>query len=299
MTECRCNNTPINILVSYAYCGNDKSFTERVINMSRSGVANFMLDSGAFTKFNAKSAFKHVNLQDYVTYCHQYGEEFEKYVMLDVVGNEEQSKKNYEYMVRSGLSPMFVVTMFDKDMNYVRQTLNTNANICVAGGVTTKSDWMTKRFQDIYKACEGKCKIHGLGYVTFPKMLQLNLASVDSSSWNAAPARFGNIVYFDNGLKQSLYKEFMSGKKRMPKQVVNALEFCGITPSMFKREENNRGKASIGLMLSLLANTQLQRYCYRRGLRFFLAAGKLLDLIQIQYIVENINNLRYEDFQKL
>lgn len=299
MKESRCNDTPINILVSYAYCGNDKKLTEQIVSMSRSGSANFMLDCGAFTKFNAKSAFKHVNLKDYITYCHDYGKEFEKYVMLDVVGNEEQSRKNYEAMIDSGLSPMFVVTMFDKDMDYLRQTLDTNPNICVAGGVTTKSDWMTKRFQDIYKACNGECKIHGLGYVTFPKMLQLNLASVDSSSWSAAPARFGSMVYFDNGLKAILYRDLVSGKKKMPKRLIDALEFCGITPTMFKNPEFNRGKASIGLMLSILANTQLQRYCYRRGLRFFLAAAKLLDLIQIQYITQNINNLRFEDFRKL
>ena len=297
--ESRCNDTPINILVSYAYCGNDKKLTELMVNMSRRGSANFMLDSGAFTKFNVTSAFKHVNLKDYIAYCHDYGKEFEKYVMLDIVGNEEQSRKNYETMINSGLSPMFVVTMFDKDMDYVRQTLEINPNICVAGGVTTKSDWMTKRFQDIYKACNGKCRMHGLGYVTFPKMLQLNLASVDSSSWSAAPARFGKITYFNNGLKQNSQKDYISGRKKVPKQVIDALEFCGITPSMFKKPENNRGRACIGLMLSILANTQLQQYCYRRGLRFFLAASKLLDLIQIQYISENINNLRYEDFKKL
>lgn len=299
MMACRCNETPVNLLVSYAYCGNSKSFTQQIANMSRSGFANFMLDSGAFTKFNTKSANSHINIHDYIAYCQLYASEFEKYVMLDVVGNEEQSRKNYEAMVRAGLAPMFVVTMFDKNYDYIRQTLDVSENICVAGGVTTKSDWMTKRFQDIYRACNGKCKIHGLGYVTFPKMLQLNLASVDSSSWTAAPARFGTLVYFDNGLKAIPYRDLKSGKTKMPKQLISALEFCGITPTMFKRLEYHKGQSSIGIMLSILANTQLQKYCYRRGLKFFLAVAKPPDLIQIEYVVKNINNLRYENFRKL
>lgn len=187
------NNVSFNILASYAYLNNDKVFCDWCFGLHKDGIANVMIDSGAFTLHNAKQKRDWLTVDNYCRFLEKYENYCEKYVMLDVVGNDIQSKKNYELMVSRGFEPMFVLTMFDKDWQYLNETLGTNPNICVAGGVTTKGDWMTKRFQDVSVHTGKRAKVHGLGYVTFPKMFQVPLVSVDSSSLEASCTLLRNI----------------------------------------------------------------------------------------------------------
>lgn len=290
-------DTHLNILISFAYMTNE-AFCRRVQSLVEQKKINVMIDSGAFTKHNAEGDFSHITLDGYCRFLERYGELAEKYVMLDVVGNAEESQKNYELMLLRGLSPMYVMTMFDKDYEYMRSVVKRNPHICVAGGVTTKGDWMVKRFQDIYRQSLGKALIHGLGYVTYPRMLQLPLYSVDSSSWKAASLRFGSMQYFDNGLKAISYREVMKGKSNLTllqRQVLNNL---GVTPSMFVKEEYHRGNWSIECFGGIQANIALQKLCKRKGLDFFLAAASELDINRIVYVEDNYNNLSYEKFRK-
>ena len=258
-----------------------------------------MIDSGAFSKHNAKSSdMSHVNVDEYCKFCEIVEPYCEKYVMLDVVGNAAQSRFNYETMIKRGFNPMYVMTLFDKDYNFLREAVKNNPHLCVAGGVTTKGTWMTKRFQTIYKESNNKALIHGLGYVTFPKMLQLPLYSVDSSSWNAQPARFGEIVYFDNGIKGIVGKMFFLGKKRVPDKLQEELCELRVTPTMFFNKKLHRGAESIGVLASIYANIVMQRYCKRHGLDYFLAVGNVKQLEQIVYVDTNIKDLNYQKFRK-
>lgn len=96
------NDTSLNILASYAYLGNNKRFEELAFDLHRKGKINLMIDSGAFTKHNAKSNFDFLTLNNYCNFLQKHKNECEKYVMLDVVGNESKSKANYEEMLRQG-----------------------------------------------------------------------------------------------------------------------------------------------------------------------------------------------------
>ena len=113
------NNTSLNILISYAYMNKNQPLIDNMIRLASLGKMNFMIDSGAFTKHNALMNTSFINVEQYCEFLHKYGEYAEKYVMLDVVGNDKQSKVNYEKMVADGLNPMFVATMFDKDFEYM------------------------------------------------------------------------------------------------------------------------------------------------------------------------------------
>lgn len=295
------NDTHINILCSYAYAGRNRALTEKLVTLSRSGFANIMLDSGAFTAHNALGNFSHVNVDAYTEYCEAYGEEFEKYVMLDVIGNERQSKLNYEHMVKKGTKPMFVVTMFDNDFGYVNDTLSINPNICVAGGADTKSDWLIKRYQDVWHYTEHRCRTHGLAFITYPKMLQLPLASVDSASWNLAPAKYGNILLFDckKGITAFSSKEILKERHVDNPSLVKFLEFCGVKPIEFCNIENHKRKNSIQLFLSIVSMQFLQRYCYKRGLRYFMAVSSIDKLNKIEYVARNFNDLHFKDFKEV
>lgn len=295
----RSNDTYLNLLCTYASCGTGKTLIEKLVNMSREGKANVMIDSGAFTAFNARGNYAHINVQDYCNFLHEYGNDVEKYVMLDVIGNAEASRKNYELMVADGLKPMFVATMFDNDYDYINSTLQLNENICVAGGATTKGEWMTQRFQTVYAKTNGKAKIHGLAYVTFPKMLQLNLTSVDSSSWKASSLRFGAMQYFCNGIKAVYKKDVLRDGKLTNKYLLHLMDRCKVTPSMFKDRSNTTGNNSIMCMINIISHIEMQKYCYRRGLRYFLAVNNAPDLRKIEYIAENYNDINYKDFKQI
>lgn len=133
----------LNILCSYAYLRLNERYVEQLKQYHYQGKANFMLDSGAFTAFVSG---KEIELEKYIEFCQTNHNYFEKYVMLDKVGDQTQTKKNYETMLSEGLNPMFVCTMFDKDYDYIRYAVNNQPHLCVAGGVTVKNDWTIKRF---------------------------------------------------------------------------------------------------------------------------------------------------------
>lgn len=291
------NNTPFNILVSYAWMGGSGTFTKTLFDASKRGIINLMIDSGAFTLFNAKTAYKHINLESYCNFLKIYGEYCEKYVMLDVIANEEESKRNYEYMLEEGLNPMFVFTMFDNDYKYLKQAVANNPHICVAGGVTTKGDWIVKRYQDVYMKTQAK--IHALGYVKYPQMFQLPLNSVDSSSWAQSSQMYGGLVHYDNGLRVIPYKDILTKKVKMPLKMIEILEKLKVTPKVFSNVETHKGGSSLGTLLSILANMELQRVAKRNDLNFFLSIINERQLLQMIKINDSWNEgtLTYEKFK--
>lgn len=293
------NDTYLNVLVSYAYLQKNKEFTQLVTDASMSGTANVMIDSGAFTLFNAKQKRDWLTLDNYCRFLDLYGHKVEKYVMLDVIGNHQKSKDNYETMIKRGYNPMFVFTMHDNDFDYLKDARKNNEHICIAGGVTTKGDWMRKRIQDSYKATNGK--LHALGYVTYPNIYQLPLHSVDSSSWIQGAQVYGNIPYFDNGLKGVSYREVLKGKKKLPIKLVQVLEKLKITPKEFSNTDNHRGRVSIATVCSIIAYIEYQKLSKRQNLNLFLATANLSQLKSLIYVNEHYDKgtLTYQNFRKI
>jgi hypothetical protein len=297
--DAKSNDTYLNILVSYAYLEKSKEFTHLAINSSLRGEANVMIDSGAFTLFNAKGNRSWLTIDNYCHFLEQYGEKLEKYVMLDVIGNEQQSKINYELMLKRGFNPMFVFTMADNDYSYLKDAVNNNAHLCVAGGVTTKGDWIVKRFQDVYN--HTSAKIHGLGYVTYPNIYKLPLHSVDSSSWIQASQMYGNIPYFQNGLKNVSYRDILTKKTKLPLLLIELFEMLKITPKIFSSLNSHKGSRSIGFLLSIIAHIEYQKYSKIQGVNLFLATCNKSQICALLYVNEhyNLGTLTYENFKKI
>lgn len=289
-------DTHLNILVSFAYV-QSAAFVQMLEGLVRQRRINVMVDSGAFTKHNAKMDTERVNVKNYCAFLDRFADYSEKYVMLDVIGNAEKSRKNYEQMLALGHNPMYVVTMYDNDYRYINEAVQRNPDICVAGGATTKGLWMSKRYQTVYRETGNTAKIHGLAFVTFPKMLQLPLASVDSSSWKASALRFGCTQYFQNGLKGFYARDYMRKKKKFTTEQISVLSGLRVTPAMFSVDKYHRGFASIEACASIRANIAMQKYCKRNGLDYFLAISNTRDLEKIIYVDENYNDLSYEKFR--
>ena len=218
--------------------------------------------------------------------------------MLDVIGNDDASKDNYETMVQRGYNPMFVFTMADNDFDYLKQARQNNEHICVAGGVTSKGDWTLKRIQDVYRITKGK--LHGLGFVSYPKMYKLPLHSVDSSSWVQSSQVYGNLSYFDNGMKGVSYRDVLTRKKRIPTRLKEILEQLKITPKMFSDLENHKGGKSIATLTNTLAYIEYQKYSKRLGINLFLAIANQAQANTILYVDEQLKKgtLTYEKYKK-
>lgn len=278
--------------------GNNPTFTEAFFGLHRGGNANVMIDSGAFTAHNAKERRDWLNLDTYCDFLGTYGDMSEKYIMLDVIGNQEKTKENYEEMVRRGLRPMFVLTMYDKEWSFLRDTMKVNPDCSISGGTQTKGDWLIKRFQDTMKNTDNKARIHGLGYVTYPNLFRAPIVSGDSSSWLAQPQRFGGVnAWTKDGLKSQNYIDVFNGKPvaHFLRPALNRLE---ITPAQYMKKENHRGACSIGAVMSMLAYIEYQKYAFAHNRRLFLAIGSKLNMDMLVWVKENQREITYQKFLK-
>ena len=169
------NDTPNNLLCSFAIFGGGSCRPMKTIcEAVKSGEINLMLDSGAYSAFMSKG-YDHVTMDNYCRWLDRFADCAEKYVMLDVIGDEDKTKRNYETMRKRGYNPMYVYTLTAKDNAFCLDAIKANNDICVAGG-QMKCDWLIQRYQRVLKMSGGKARIHGLAFVTFPKMLQCGLA---------------------------------------------------------------------------------------------------------------------------
>lgn len=292
------NNTHLNILISYAYCGKSKSFNDLVIGESLKGNANVMIDSGAFTIYNSKTVSK-LNLDSYCNYLEDNAHKVEKYVMLDVVKDKEKTKDNYQTMLDRGFNPMFVFTEYDDDWEFVRKAVKNQKHLCVAGGVTNRGEWMLKRYQDVYK--NTKADIHGLGFVQYNDIFRLPLHSVDSSSWVQTSQVYGILSYFDNGIKGVAYRDILTRKRKMPEKLKMLLEQIKVTPKNFSDLENHKGSKSIATLINTMAYIEFQKYAKRLGLNLFLAIANSAQANSIFFLNEELTKgtLTYEKYKKV
>lgn len=292
------NDTYLNILISFAYAGLSKRFNDTALGYSQDERINLMIDSGAFTIYNAKTKNKKLNLDSYCNYLEEAQSNVEKYVMLDVIKNEKETKNNYQIMLDRGFNPMYVFTEYDNNWSYLKDAVKNNKHLCVAGGVSNKGKWMLKRYQEVYK--NTNALIHALGFVSYPNMYKLPIHSVDSSSWIQSGQRFGSICYFDNGIKCLHYKDYLTQKKKLPYKLQLILENLQITPNEFIDLNNHKGSRGIATIINVLTYLEYQKYSKRIGLNLFLAVGTDEQLKRIVYIDEqyNLDKLRYNDYKK-
>lgn len=277
---------------------NQTSFADRAVALHNSGKINLMVDSGAFTNFNTGDTARHVNIKDYCDWLQTYRDSCEKYVALDVPGDAIKSKMNYEKMVSAGLTPMYVLTIHDNDWNYLRQAVELNPNVCVAGGVKSKGKWIAQRIQRTQKFSGGTARIHALGYVLVPTMFQLPLISVDSSSWSAG-ARYGAVQWFENGrLKSTARHDLLSGRVEIPKSLLKIFDEWQISREDFKKEENWRGAYSIATLCSVIAWRQFQRYAHAHGLQLFLSVSNRSYLDLLLLVEQEYKTLTFKRFKE-
>ena len=249
---------------------------------------NYLIDSGAYTAWKSG---KVIELQDYIDWNKSTG--WENYIMLDVLEDEEASKRNYEEMVKQGLRPMYVMSKFDTDFDYMETTLKVNPYVCMGGLYSSSKEWVMKKTTEAHNR---GAKIHALGYVRTPEMYQCPVYSVDSSSWIQAPAAYGLMCWFEGRkISNRGTRDMMRGKFKPAPGLLKAFHKCGIRREHFK-DENLKGKANLCILLAVNAYMEYMEYAQNRGVVLYLAASNKLAVKYIELYQAGIN--KYEEWKK-
>jgi hypothetical protein len=271
------------VLFSYHYLRSQKHFAQAAKEIVSGGFGELLVDSGAFSVHRLG---KTIPLEEYVDFIKELNALGEVYgfIQLDVIGNKEGTRNNLKRMIDLGVRPMPVLTS-DMDASEMSELVKVNEKICVAGGVSKfpgSEDWIKLRYLEAFKQSEEKAKIHGLGYVKWPEMLQLPLASVDSSSFSAG-ARYGLLMWFEyneRGNSTSVvhskpWKQMVSKKwSDVPKPLRSLIVRCGVTPEDWLNETGmTRGSNAFSWLSGAYAYIVQSLVARRRGLRIFTAVG--------------------------
>ncbi len=150
---------------------------------------NIFIDSGAYSAFSKGGIINH---QEYIKFIIE--NEFKVYAGLDVIGDAEASKHNFNYELKAGLKsiPAF---HYGEPFDYLRYYLDKTDYIAL-GGVAQlrgKKNILNKWFDSCFNLINPyKTKIHGFAVTSLSLLQDYPFYSVDSSTWSAC-IRFGRI----------------------------------------------------------------------------------------------------------
>lgn len=201
--------------------------------MRHASKINFLLDSGAFTAWNAG---KVVTLDNYCSFLDSLPITPWRYFMLDVIGDPDATMRNYNAMLDRGYKPVPVFTpsqSFDDIETYYRTT-----DLIGCGGLTTKygKDGLLY-LQKVMQHVQGR-NIHLLGYTKPDYVKYFRPYSCDSSSWSRAQ-RYGLCdLYIGNGKYIGFTRR--QAHKRPSDQILHAIKRLGFSLNDFTSEANWR-----------------------------------------------------------
>ena len=271
----RLTNHPA-ILVSYAYLF-ESGLRDLLIGVLRAGAHEVMIDSGAFT---AHRTGKRISLSAYIETCKRLLEFPSVWgcIMLDKIGDTEQTERNLDAMVRAGVRPMPVLTT-DAPLALLEKYVQINKRVCLAGGVgsfTGHEQWIMNRYRSAVQQ-HPTAQFHGLGYVRFPQMFQSGLRTVDSSS-NGAGERFGLVAKYSRSTGISTFNIKDSGRN-VPWQTTSQmfrqyLDGCGVTRLQWADDQVMRtGRESFVSMSYALSSVAQALHAQRHGMTVFQAVA--------------------------
>ena len=292
----RVNDTSFNILVSYAHIGQKNTpYFEYIREQSRLGKMDLMIDSGAFSKSQAQLKGNHnmdwITLDSYCSWLDKYQNDFHKYVMLDKIQDDVQSRKNYEEMLKRGYNPMYVFTTFDTDYDYLKYAIEKNPEICVSYGA--KSKYCFHRYQMVDKISNGKAIIHSLAFFKFPLIYKLPILSSDAATWVNGSGRFGSMyAYQGNGCIQTItgHSKIMKAFKDRNKYLLQQFKETGVSIDDLRDNENYKG-SRLPLYTGCVAFVKAQKYAWRlKKLRLYLSGATNFKILRaLEYVNDRVD----------
>lgn len=248
--------------MAYPYMSPDK--LERVAELGSE--LDLFIDSGAFTAWQAR---KEIRLQDYCDFLHRLPVRPECYVALDVVGNPQRTRENFDEMLKQGLRPVPVWTRGDTPESL--EHYFTHSDTVALGGLAKLGTNPVPYLMATRKLTRGR-KVHLFGMTRLNLIKALRPYSCDSSSFTMA-ARYGRCAVYMGGGRMQLVsrQDFL---RQPPAAVVAALGRMGFDLLALRHDESWRGRGSLSSAITiaswLLLSRDVQRHC---GTKLYLAQG--------------------------
>lgn len=300
-----------NFLFSYAYLwdedikkskrtGEEKKYMCRQKQLEDTALAltsysDVLIDCGAYTAYTRG---KTIPIEQYISDCKRYHGKVWQYIQLDKVRNPEVTATNLDKMLQSGLRPMPVLQIGEK-FERMATLVKINKWVCCAGGVYTPAKWIHHRYQQAYKASGGKANIHALGFLRFPDVFQLPIASGDSSAYYNG-MKYGWLVTFDKrqGLVQIHNTQIKKkGSRGIDKRFIDYMEMCGIRPEDIVSGVYNHGQRSFLTLACVHAYINFAKFCHEKNFKFFFVIIDFMNLMGIM-CVNAFNQGEYFDYKQ-
>lgn len=151
---------------------------------------DYSLDSGAFSAWKSGAE---VDVDAYTEFCAQQLAEDDQLVevfALDVVGDWRATIANTEKAWEAGV-PAIPTYHVGEPEHVLKHLAKTYPKIALGGAVgmrgRRKIEWARQCFARVWPK-----PIHGLGFGSRDQVMALPFHSVDATSWEAGPTRFGN-----------------------------------------------------------------------------------------------------------
>ena len=290
----------INFLVSHHFMRHNDYYRELALALAK--YSNFMVDSGAFSAVMAiKKKQSATDIHEYIDFCKRYYHNNAwQYVSLDVIGNKVRTQNNLDMMFDAGLKPMPVFVVGENYELALRLAEDYNNRICVAGGVKSGDNYIYKRYQNVWKYSNQKALIHGLGFLRWPDVFQLPIATGDSST-SSSGARFGHITYYSKtkGLVRDQWRSLLDRKNRKKERQQNIIAFmkkCGVSVEDMLDPELYRTSLGAPSLFELYATLQYMKHSSEQNFGMFSAfsaSGWVLSFLSVL----DASNETYFDFK--
>lgn len=136
-----------------------------------------ILDSGAFSANNSGDP---VDIDEYISFIHEFEEYFDHYFQLDVMGDPEQTMHNLRYMENAGLTPVPVFHM-GSPWRHLDELISGRYPVIGLGG-TVNQRGIKDFFQEVFSRYP-KALFHGLGVTKADLLTMFPFFSCDSRTW--------------------------------------------------------------------------------------------------------------------
>lgn len=166
----------LNLLVSYPYIN-----AAVIALIGRLGDrVRWVVDSGAFTAWKSG---KPIALADYCSFIERLPVRPWRYFTLDVIGDPEGTRRNYEAMRERGLSPVPIYTR-GEDTARLDEYYETCDLVGFGGLVGTSASSRLQYIHTMMRSNKGR-RAHLLGFTTFEHLKALRPYMCDSNNWDS------------------------------------------------------------------------------------------------------------------
>ena len=231
------------LLVSYAYLRKQKQHDiDWIVNSHRTHGVELLLDSGAFTAFNAGHE---IALDEYMAFLRKYGKSFFGYIQLDKIQDPAGSEENLRAMINEGLKPIPVHVLGDTRERM--DELFALSDWVALGGFRRPHRGAAPKSYIVEKMRWARQRsVHWLGYTNRGMLQALKPYSCDCSSWNRGH-RYGLLdMYLGNGrwvtVTRVEKKSFL-----LTEPIIRLLNDCGFSADDFYDDKNWARNAKDGV----------------------------------------------------